>query len=162
MRLPQFQHRKCGRCQQCCVTFNVRELEKPAGTPCKHLCESGCGLYGKPRPKVCGTYRCHWLGGAFLEEDRPDRIGVIFTVKTSEELGVNFLIADEFITGAFETPRVVSLIENESRTWLVMLKHIDGKRTILGPPAIRAKAMGLVERMLAEKVSSGKSSPPPS
>jgi hypothetical protein len=37
---------------------------------------NGCRVYER-RPGICRAYRCAWLGGAFDEEDRPDRLGAV-------------------------------------------------------------------------------------
>lgn len=74
----------CGECKACCVVLPIAdpEIVKPAGEPCQHLCESGCGIYEKPEwPQLCRDYFCawrqvEWLGTRPLY--RPDKLGVIF------------------------------------------------------------------------------------
>lgn len=56
----------------CCVLPAIRELGKPANVPCKHLTETGCGIY-ESRPQVCRSFECHWLNGKGAS--RPDVVG---------------------------------------------------------------------------------------
>lgn len=76
---------ECGECRQCCITGEVEDgpFYKPAHSPCKHLCKTGCGIY-VDRPSACKSYRCLWLqsqgGNRPMSPDmRPDRLGVIFS-----------------------------------------------------------------------------------
>jgi hypothetical protein len=72
--------RICGSCRACCIVFPLPVLEKPAHTPCRHLCAAGCGIHGREQPEVCREYTCRWLDHEELpEEYRPDRVGVVVT-----------------------------------------------------------------------------------
>jgi len=75
--------RVCGSCSLCCTVLRVDELRKLGGTPCAHQRvghpEGGCGIHAR-RPGVCRTYRCLWLRGGLLEDDRPDRLGAVIDV----------------------------------------------------------------------------------
>lgn len=73
--------RKCGTCRACCTSLIIDELNKPGFTPCPHECEQGCGIYAQ-RPGCCRSFQCLWLQGHLGEDDRPDRLGVIFTATT--------------------------------------------------------------------------------
>jgi hypothetical protein len=45
----------------CCKVLRIEELEKPAGTWCRHVVMGkGCGIY-ENRPGVCQTFNCQWL-----------------------------------------------------------------------------------------------------
>lgn len=69
--------RTCGSCSLCCTVLRVDELAKLGGRPCLHQSpEGGCRVHAD-RPAVCRAYRCAWLGGAFQEDDRPDRLGAV-------------------------------------------------------------------------------------
>jgi hypothetical protein len=72
----------------------VEELGKPAFTACDHACAGGgCGRYDD-RPASCRTFRCLWLDGHLSDEDRPDKLGVIFTTTTHESVGVHPLVVE--------------------------------------------------------------------
>ena len=48
----------CVRCGDCCIRFEIPELNKRAGVICQHLTENNlCKLWDKPeRPKVCNNH----------------------------------------------------------------------------------------------------------
>ncbi len=78
--------RDCGGCNVCCTAMRVAPLDKPAGTPCPHACETGCGIY-HDRPSVCRVWFCMWVrdpGRIFTDAHRPDRLGVFFTASTPD------------------------------------------------------------------------------
>jgi|GEM_PF-2184873 len=77
--------RSCGECTACCTAYPILASEdffpeaKPAATPCKHLCATGCSIYDQ-RPPICKDFQCDYLDGTLgkdAEEWRPDRCGVI-------------------------------------------------------------------------------------
>jgi hypothetical protein len=79
-------NRTCGECRECCKTFPVAALAKPAGQWCRHTCANGCAIYTQPeRPKECGDYRCLWLRGALGENDRPDKIKCIIDLSVGPD-----------------------------------------------------------------------------
>lgn len=54
--------RSCDDCDLCCTAVGVREIDKAAAEPCKHLCgEPGqsCGIYDR-RPRTCREFYCMW------------------------------------------------------------------------------------------------------
>jgi Fe-S-cluster containining protein len=67
--------RPCGECTACCTALGVEELHKPNYTPCRHLCDKGCGIYAE-RPGSCKTFECWWRVG-MVAGDRPDKSGII-------------------------------------------------------------------------------------
>ena len=76
--------RECGECRACCVALGFdagpdeAPFSKPYGTPCPHLIQIGCGIYGE-RPPVCRRFQCGWIQAPNLPEAlRPDRCGVLF------------------------------------------------------------------------------------
>lgn len=75
---PQLSGRKCGQCQMCCVIPDIKELNKPANTPCQHLTPRGCGIY-ETRPEVCRSFECNWKFGLGDASGRPDRLGFYTT-----------------------------------------------------------------------------------
>ncbi len=87
--------RLCGPCTACCSSLAINELGKPEWTACERLTGvdevaaddrrpyapvsgGGCGAYDE-RPGACRGFRCLWLTGFPLtdERHRPDRCGVI-------------------------------------------------------------------------------------
>lgn len=82
---PERPKRSCGSCTMCCKTMGVSDLKpepKPVHVWCRH-CEigRGCSIY-ESRPTTCREFECIWLQdtrGLFGDEDRPDRLGVVFT-----------------------------------------------------------------------------------
>jgi len=72
----------------------VGEIDKQAYQDCPSLCEAGCSVYAS-RPKACRDYLCLWIQGVFVEEDRPDRSGVIVDGAMSQEIAD----AIELVTG---------------------------------------------------------------
>lgn len=80
--------RACGPCTVCCTVLKIEtpQLRKPADTPCKHLCATGCGIY-ETRPPVCQQFLCGWRLFAELGDDwRPDLSGVLVMRKAPPEL----------------------------------------------------------------------------
>ncbi|HEY1876295.1 MAG TPA: hypothetical protein VGG66_02460 [Rhizomicrobium sp.] len=80
--------RTCGPCTVCCVVLKIDtpELRKMARVPCKHLTQSGCGIYAG-RPAVCRKFLCGWRLFEELGEDwRPDLSGVLALRNAPEEL----------------------------------------------------------------------------
>lgn len=73
--------RRCGGCDVCCTLPDIPELKKPLDTPCRFLRSGrggvGCSRY-ETRPAVCREYRCGWLDGLGEDEDRPDRLGIMW------------------------------------------------------------------------------------
>lgn len=90
--------RDCGGCNACCTAMRVTALGKPAGTPCPHQNEHGCGIY-PDRPSTCRQWFCMWVRddkGLFAEHHRPDKLGVFFTAsRPSGQTGQQRLYAHE-------------------------------------------------------------------
>lgn len=65
--------------------MHVAALDKPAGMRCEHQGQAanrGCGIY-EQRPSACRNWYCMWVrdsGTVFTDEERPDKLGVFFTV----------------------------------------------------------------------------------
>jgi hypothetical protein len=66
--------RRCGSCTLCCKVLPVPDLDKPAGTRCRHArMAKGCTIYAT-RPLPCRTWSCRWLADPDTAElTRPDR-----------------------------------------------------------------------------------------
>lgn len=80
-QLPVVAERSCGSCDLCCRVIGVSDggIEKPAGVPCEHLCNSPCGQCGiyAERPSACQQYTCMWLDGQLPIEAKPEHSGVV-------------------------------------------------------------------------------------
>lgn len=54
----------CQDCTGCCIVFEVKDVPKAFGEPCKHLGKTlfgtGCQIYTQ-RPDACQHYICLWL-----------------------------------------------------------------------------------------------------
>lgn len=54
----------CQDCTGCCTVFEVKEVHKGFGEPCKHIGKTlfgtGCQIYAE-RPDACARYVCLWL-----------------------------------------------------------------------------------------------------
>lgn len=79
--------RRCGSCSLCCKVLHVVELHKPPGKWCLHCApgKGGCLVYAD-RPPSCRAFDCAWLRGAGLEEERPDKIGLVILGNRPEGL----------------------------------------------------------------------------
>ncbi len=91
--------RTCGSCTACCHSLVIEELAKPAFSRCAHDGGGSCATYAT-RPQSCRDFRCLWLDGHLEEQDRPDRLGVIFTTTHDEQVGVHPLIVEARPNGA--------------------------------------------------------------
>lgn len=54
----------CADCTGCCIVFEVKDVPKPFGEPCKHIGQTlfgiGCQIY-EERPDACRRYVCLYL-----------------------------------------------------------------------------------------------------
>jgi hypothetical protein len=85
--------RQCGECQLCCELLAVKERgHLPSGEPyafnkpelqrCGNQCESGCAIYNEEfLPISCRAFECEWLLGQFRASDRPDRSGIVVSLR---------------------------------------------------------------------------------
>lgn len=56
------------------------EIEKPGLTKCQNQCAAGCAIY-EARPKTCSEYICLWRAGLLEEDERPEKVKVIYAVE---------------------------------------------------------------------------------
>jgi hypothetical protein len=92
----------CQDCTGCCTVFEVKDVQKPFGVPCKHLGPSlfggaGCQIYAD-RPPACQRYVCLWLDSQrrkdvekFGENMRPDVCKVVLGWPWGEERDTLFV-----------------------------------------------------------------------
>lgn len=123
--------RQCGPCTACCTSLAVDELAKPTHSVCRHECAAGCAIYAR-RPQSCRDYRCLWLTGLLQDEDRPDRLGVIFNTTHLPRLGAIPMLV-ESIDGALRTPRMHDMIQRMAAQRPVLILTARGDRYLVGP-----------------------------
>jgi len=101
------QARQCGACKLCCMLPDIPSMDKPIDTWCQHADptnpEYGCTDYAN-RPAGCRSFSCGWLRGMGDENDRPDKLGVMFQPVFHEDLG-DALAFVEAEPGALNTPK---------------------------------------------------------
>lgn len=95
--------------------MKVTPLEKPAGSPCPHQSEGGCGIYHE-RPSVCRVWFCMWVRdeGRIFDDHahRPDRLGVFFTASPRDpHTGGQTIFAHEVRPKASEERHARAVIE---------------------------------------------------
>ena len=131
--------------------MGVPEIGKGVYEPCRHLCETGCGIYAH-RPGSCRTFTCQWLRGV-LEADgtldtdlRPDSCGVIFDYQPETAFGEAFL-AWEVEPGASDRGQARDIVEGLAERFLVILmtprrngESGPGERRFAGPPHLVMRA----------------------
>lgn len=124
--------RTCGSCKACCTALSVTEVPKAEWQRCPKLGPIGCKVYSK-RPESCRVYLCGWLAGYGDRFDRPDRLGAIFSLMTSEDLGDHVMV-HELRDGALAQERVRKTVEILARTLVVFHIQRDSMRHLLGGP----------------------------
>jgi hypothetical protein len=119
--------RHCGTCTACCMAMEVSELHKPVYCTCEHCGAGACGIYDK-RPQACRDFTCFWLRGHLGETDRPDRIGLIFTMRHRSGFGMVPMLV-ECIPGAAQTAPALAVIAQLAGEMPVMVLTPDDLRT---------------------------------
>lgn len=155
--------RECGSCSACCTVMGVYEFEKSTYETCRHLCESGCGIYAE-RPESCQTFACQWLRGALdvdgaIDTDvRPDACGVIFDYQPETAFGEVFT-AWEVEPGASAGGHAKSIIKGLEERFLIMIvtRGPDGEtepeRSFVGPRHLVTRASDVMWSRPAETAS---------
>jgi hypothetical protein len=127
LRLPQLDpSRKCGPCTACCTVMEVKELGKAPNQSCKHAC-NGCAIY-PTRPNSCRIYRCAWQLGFGLPDDRPDKIGVVFTFVNDKAVPPRVMDICELWEGAVNESRPSALIQRIGTNQNVYIFRTQTKR----------------------------------
>jgi hypothetical protein len=103
--------------------LRVDDLAKLGGRSCLHQrSEGGCAVHAV-RPGICRAYRCAWLGGAFEDGDRPDRIGAVLDL-TSRGDSVR-LIVRQVERGAFDrSERLREIVAEVRRSMPVEVRDV--------------------------------------
>ncbi|MBK8261728.1 MAG: hypothetical protein IPK80_10355 [Nannocystis sp.] len=129
--------RPCAECTVCCTVMEVRELGKPGGRACPHLCASGCGIY-EARPPSCQRFDCLWRLGFARDEDRPDQFGVMFEIAPpDQDSKIQAVIAFEATAGALDDERVRYQLQRHAKRHLIVLVRgrpigLMGPRELIG------------------------------
>lgn len=97
---------------------------KPAGAPCPHLNQSGCGVY-PDRPAVCSRFRCAWLANrAWPETWRPDKSGLLCLRETLPDGTPGSLVLES---------RAGALLEAPAKEILLALMRVCATVVVAGP-----------------------------
>jgi hypothetical protein len=99
--------RTCAGCTACCFVMGVAEVPTPFYSPCPHIKNGGCDIYGK-HPGACRDFYCEWLVGRAGPDDRPDRLGLLFVanrLRNADGSDRMFVTAYEVWPGAADTDR---------------------------------------------------------
>lgn len=148
---PAFK-RSCGSCKACCTTMGVKEIGKPPGEPCKHLCAVGCGVY-LGRPQSCRVFGCGWLHGYGPLDGRPDLCNVLFWVQVTDDGVLEYAVAEELEEGAADKGLAYAMARTLSQHHAVAIRDPSRRvRSILGP---RAAVEALVAKARAHLGGAG-------
>jgi hypothetical protein len=143
------QTRPCDGCTECCSVFGVDEIEKDPWIPCDQLSHEGCSIY-ETRPKQCRGFHCLWQSGVGTQDDRPDRLGVIYAATNgrTDFTRQQEIQAYEIEPGAFDEPRVVKLSQRFVDKGRLVIGHTYEGETFrfMGPPKKVAKAEKWAEK----------------
>lgn len=122
---------ECGSCTLCCRLLNIKDVNSPAGSSCKHCKEGvGCGIYNI-RPEPCREFKCAWLQmKTATPELRPDKCYVVFekwsdsVIVGATEIGTSTLISKQIDSFRSESISVVLLDRNtKSKTYYLAPDH---------------------------------------
>jgi len=130
--------RECGGCNVCCTAMHVRALDKPAGTPCEHQSDAGCGIYAD-RPETCRVWYCMWVrdaGQVFDDAHRPDQLNVFFTAsKVDPQTGKQTIYAHETRPDAaksLECCRLLAMFKKVAPVEVLLYKPPTTNLTVSG------------------------------
>jgi hypothetical protein len=130
---PLVEDRQCGSCTACCKALAVAEIEKREADTCQY-CDMGrgCRIYAV-RPTPCIEWQCAWRSGVMGDEERPDKLKVIFDLQ--ETRFGKTLAAWELAHGARDRPKVRAVIDAHLRAGIavVVIAPSRGGRTAMLP-----------------------------
>lgn len=125
--------RVCGGCTACCKVMAIKDF-KEGFRVCRHSIKGkGCGIY-ESRPAPCREFICGWLGGWGTDQDRPDKIGVVF-IPNDEGTAVK---AMEVFPGGSAGPRAQAVIAAALGHYPVVIVRENGQVTELTVKGKRA------------------------
>lgn len=82
--------RECDGCSMCCKVISIKELDKPAGTWCRHCStQNSCDIY-TTRPDLCRHFICGYIAFDDLgEEWRPDRAKFVLAIQEAGRMTIH-------------------------------------------------------------------------
>ena len=126
-------YRKCGQCTACCTTLKIVSLEKPAGSPCKHLKRSGCGFY-ESRPEECRGFQCVWSEHLLPNSARPDKSGIM-AYRHESQWGDTLTLV-EIRKGSFQrNARHINTLQQlvDKNAWALVVIDSSGRSAAMVP-----------------------------
>jgi hypothetical protein len=142
--------RSCGSCTACCTALQVHAMNKPDWQRCVELNpkKKRCRIYPR-RPEECRRYKCEWLKGTIPREHRPDKLGAVFSMVGSHDLG-DCLMVHELKPGAFKPGSLAyQLALRYADDLLVFEVGRDGMRyVVMGPTHRMAEVFERTRRQL--------------
>jgi len=137
MRINATDERKCGDCYSCCEVLKIEELKSSNYDKCKYASCNGCSIYEK-RPLPCVSYKCMWLTGLGEENQRPDKLGLIFdhnddkfSKKFRSIAKFDLMIARETFLGASQTKRGRKFLTSLKKKCPIYLFRADGTNKVI-------------------------------
>ena len=128
-------NRNCGDCQQCCIIYEIENVDKKAREPCPFLVKGeGCTRY-EDRPKDCAKFECTWIQGHGNFEDNPNVCGVLVMRRRSNlaHKGKRLTyIASEIWEGAFASEEglaAMARVSEETNQTIIMM-DFSNKRIV--------------------------------
>lgn len=123
--------RECGGCTACCYAMEVytETVRTPCWENCEHQIDAGCAIY-EDRPYPCRKFNCGWLFGIGIEEDRPDKNGILLFNRPMDSLdGAEIPVAHEVWLGASSKGRGKTIIKKVVRAkGACLVVRPDGSR----------------------------------
>ena len=106
----------CQDCTGCCIVFEVKDVGKAFGEPCKHIGKTlfgtGCTIYHE-RPDACQKYVCLWLDSqrrvdvpSLPENMRPDVVKCVLGWPWGVDRETLFVYPYPSHIGAWQKPPV--------------------------------------------------------
>jgi hypothetical protein len=146
----------CGSCTVCCKLISVKELNKPAGTPCQHCnIGRGCAIY-QDRPHSCRAWSCGWLVTPDMRDEyRPDRCGFVLMAPLTNGKALQLSVDWKRIR---EKPRLKNTMQKfvdavtRSGTSVVWIAPDRKLRAVLAPGHTE---QGLLQDIQAEAATGG-------
>lgn len=127
------QVRPCEGCTVCCTVLDVRALQKPAWSACRHQDRFGCTIH-PTRPFICRGFACNWAMGdpRLSDAQRPDRSGALVWVGEGP-MGLTVFV-HELWEGALERPALAEAMAFYRRTTPTVTESHGGEVSVTRPP----------------------------
>ena len=128
----------------CCEVMAIQALEKPPWSKCENQCAAGCGIY-EERPDECRTFDCGWLKGFLSEDDRPDKLGMMFVKWNDRRIWML-----EVWPGAFQAESIQKLAEDYPHCDWDLVFHKDSLRSQRHSLFVRRRNLDRLEELVQE------------